>query len=63
MKRRNQTTSIQMELYCEPERTSRPTLLDLPADQLADLERLIGELLLKAVSESVEDPAGGEHDA
>jgi hypothetical protein len=63
MKLRNQTTAIQMKLCCEPEGTSRPTLLDLPADLLADLERLIGDLLLKAASESAGQLPGGEDDA
>jgi hypothetical protein len=62
MKQRRQVKHRQTELFFDRRPVSSPIPLDLPADREAELQRLIGELLLNAVRESPEALRGGDDD-
>ena len=62
MKQRRKAKEIQAKLFFDLQSVSSPAPLDLPADRPVELQRLIGELLLKVVRENAEVPRGGECD-
>ena len=62
MKQRRKAKEIQTKLFFDLGSVSSPVPLDLPADRQVELQRLIGELLLKVVRENAEVPRGGECD-
>jgi hypothetical protein len=62
MKLTIRTYEIQIELFHETELSSVPTPLPLGADQGAELQRAIAELLLSVALGDAAVPRGGQHD-
>jgi hypothetical protein len=63
MKNRKNAAPTQVEMFSEPRLTAESTLLGLPGTRQADLERLIGELLINLACAEAAKPSGGDHDA
>jgi hypothetical protein len=62
MKQQRKAKEMQAKLFFDLRSVSSPVPLELPADQQVELQRLIGELLLKVIRENAEVPRGGECD-
>ena len=62
MKQRRKPKPLQTDLFLDLLPGSGPVPLDLPADRQGELQRLIGELLLKMVREDAANSRGGEND-
>jgi hypothetical protein len=62
MKQQRKAKEMQAKLFFDLRSVSSPVPLGLPADRQVELQRLIGELLLKVVRENAEVPRGGECD-
>jgi hypothetical protein len=62
MRRPRNVKQTQTELFAELRPVSSPIPLDLPAERQAELQRLVGELLLTVARPNAKVPRGGECD-
>jgi len=62
MTQQRKAKEIQAKLFFDLLSVSSPAPLELPVDRQVELQRLIGELLLKVVREDADVPRGGECD-
>jgi hypothetical protein len=62
MKRQRNAKQIQAKLFPELGPASGPIPLDLPADRAVELQKLVGELLLRVAREAAAAPGGDEYD-